>query len=69
MTARLKCLVKGTMMMLAGPVPPSKRDYHFRTDADAIADDWKAVGRDMQFAIDAFAEDHHVKQSQSTAAK
>ena len=62
MTERIKCFVKGAAMMLAGPVPSARRRYHYPTDADALASDWKAVGEDMQQALDSFSEEHRGKK-------
>ncbi len=62
MTERIKCFVKGAAMMLAGPVPSRGRRYHYATDADALASDWKAVGADMQQAMDTFSEEQRVKE-------
>lgn len=58
MTERLKHILRGmgsliVLMPTDGPAERLERVRTYRTDAEAMRDDWNQVGRDLRLAFDA----------------
>jgi hypothetical protein len=52
----LKAFLKGASSMTLWPAP-IRRKYPFKSEAEAMADDWNTVGLDLHIAIAKFEEE------------